>query len=604
MLTEEHQKWQNRIAWARVKNDEFKKKWKTSIDLFENNISNLSSGNQIKIPEVYKNLSNLLPALFSHMPILTCKTTERVGVLMADMVIKIWEYLARVGVYFPEFQKAVFSAILTGSGWCKVGTSKEEEITSLSDTEIYDNFLMQDTEEMDFNEFARKPENRELVETTDENVWVKYVPNENVLFPPDAISYETLPWIVHEILMPFEEFKDSFPGVKVEDRDLKAVPLEMDVLGTRDPILNSYKKSTDLKKVTVWEVWAKKEEKFIMMAEGVDKLLYESEWPYDDKSFPLKLLTLAPKYHSVLGMNVVEMSKLPAQIINEMAKMKEENVATGTGGIMHGKGAVTPQQAEALRRPGMNKSVEVNNTTDIRPFQTAPLPVETFTLAQEMEELIRTLFHVNEPMTQKTSSGRRPAAEWNMMQISSDKQIAFKVGRIERFVADIAGTAISYVQQLFSMEHYVTIRPKRSTEELVMKWQAQDISGKWYFNFVAGSASQQDDNLKLNQYMAFLGLLFKFVALPDAKQLIPNVGVLFEEIIKQMAKIYRMDMDIVLQAFQPNPNIPQQPSEGGTPIERMTRAAKSPGEQQVRSPMELLQSLTTSNPTNNAQAVT
>ncbi len=539
--------WKNRIAWSRHSAMGLHQGWERAVKLFE---ARKENEQDIKVPFLFSTFSTRLPALFSTMPKIAAIPKTPGDIDNANLVEKIVEDIADRTDFHNEIFQAVYSSVLLGVGFVKLGFSSDiEEIPSFSNgiLSLMEVFPFTSARaEKSFRE--QETLTKEIV--TNETVWVDYVKATDIFLDPEAEKFESCKFVIHRILLSRDEFKERFgntrvSGVKRVNIDAKAG-------------LAKYLEEQDTERYELFEVWDKLNRKRLVVAEGCDKFLEYEDWPHKLLDYPFEVLSLTPKLDSIYGINELLLLEDASHIINDMTAIQEDNAQRAQNGLMYDEGAMDDEQAGEFFDAGNKKAVKVRDVSRITSYQTPPVPSETYRVKADMERQITETAHISANIRQSTVQGKQTATEIQTTVNAGNVLTQFKVRRIEMFIERIVRKLIALVKQYYEYPQIVKVDGALGSPSSFIEWVGSDI-GEYTFEVKAGSAAFKDESLKLQQTMQFFGQIMGLVGSPA----LSNPAPLIQELLVKIGDMQGINSAIIRQAFsdptsQMNGSLPSQ----------------------------------------------
>jgi hypothetical protein len=552
-------KWKNRVNWAIDCSRRRRERWKKAECLYLAQLDDSTDSEDsndtralIRVPLLYSVFATVLPTIFSTMPVVKAVPKADKDEEKSDLVESVVENIYEETKIYEELRSVVLSSIIKGTGFLKIGFKADFKKVPRDEDDIIQAF---ETSGQDsFDDFKRVESNlwEEIIDN--EGVWVKYLENDKLFLDPEGKDLESCNFIAHQVFMQKEDFEKKYPSAKIGDNFfVEAITDEKNKSLCESDKLNvsAFTDSSDGKRVKVFEVWSKKDNKVVTFAEGHDELLDEQDWPYTElRTYPFEVLSLSPKLDSIYGVEVLLMLEDANRVHNEMVDSQEDNAQRSNSGILITEDAMDDDEIERYREPGSNKVVTTKDINLIRPFTSPPNSPETYQVLADMRRIIEETAHINAQTRQTSAPGKQTATEIEATAAAGGVLNFFKIREIERLVERTTEKVIALVKQFYDQPRTAKIDSRLGVPAEWVEWRGRDL-GDHSFTVKAGSAAHQDTAIKLQQKMQFLGQTMQLI------QLIPNPQPIVQALYEEIGDLHGINKEIIDQAFQP-----QQPVQG------------------------------------------
>lgn len=548
-MAEKFETWKSRIEWSKKRVEALKEEWKRAVMLFE---SAKNGQDTIKVPFLFSVFSTQLPALFSSLPKIKATAKLPSDLDSADLIERIIEDIADRTHLYDEVFETVYSSLLLGIGFVKVGySSKVEEVEKTEEEVVRDFFAKHPhgTEE-EFKKFIKTRKNLTEEVITDEGVFVDYVKANDILLDPEAEKLESCRFIAHRVLLTKDEFRERFLNKEIDEASVKRIPISSE----EEKALGDYVNDADAERYELFEIWDKPNRRYMVIAEGYEGFLEDKPWPYDLTDYPFEALVLSPKLGSIYGINEILMHETASKVIDDMTSRQEDNAQRVKSILAYEKGAIDDDQLEKLTSPGENKAIEVNDLARILLIQTPPIPQETYAVKDDMKRQIEETTHISAQVRQTSTLGAQTATEIQAITQAGNVLTYFKIRRIEQFIENVVRKLVALVKQYYDQPKLVRIDDRFGLHPFFVRWIGKDI-GEYTFSVRAGSVAYQDSNIRLQQAMQFLGQVMQL------RNFLPNPQPLVEELLLRIGNAQGINPETVKQTFK-NALSNQQMTEG------------------------------------------
>jgi len=528
-------KWQQRISISKKRVEKLKKDWRRAIKLYEMHKEN---PNDVKVPFLFSTFSAQLPALFAVLPKIAALAKTPGDMSNAFVIEQAVMDIAEKAHLYDEVLESVYSSLLLGIGFVKVGYFANTQKTEKTDDELFSEFCDQCPEGKhgDFEKFKKGAISEEII--TDDGVFVDYVKASDIFLDPEATKFESCKFIVHRILLSKNEFKSRFGAINIDKTNIKRASMSDD----DKKEFGEYLQGADSERYEVFEVWDKPNRRYLVIANGHDDFLVDEPWPFEMSDYPFEAIVLSPKLNSIYGINEILMHETPSKVIDDMTARQEDNAQRVKAILAYEKGAVDDDQLEKLESPGENKVIEVNDVSRIMLMQTPSIPQETYAVKEDMKQQIAETSFISASVNQTAQT----ATEIQALSQAGNVLTYFKMRRIERFIENIVRKLISLVKQYYDQPKLVRTDDKFSAQPYFRNWTGTDI-GEYTFTVRAGSVAYQDTNIRLQQAMQFLGQIMQL------QNVLPNPKPLIEELLQRIGDSQGINPQKIRQAFEAPP---------------------------------------------------
>lgn len=465
------------------------------------------------INEVYAFVQTSLANLFNKDPYITVnpqKTSSIKGAAILEVVCNYYKRLLRTK---EEFELELMDCLLAGHAWHKTGI-KVETIGTGVDTKI-----------------------------KSESFYSNRVPFKDIVF---NIGSQRPPldcrWIAQKIVLPTDEVKKKYGDRAIGVPGGPHPSLNEDELKTA-----SYK--SDLNFTTLWEYHDIFTRKVCVLAEGFDRYLSpEKDWPDYVNEFPFRMLWW--NYNPKSAFPIPDIKPFEPQILEEIKflGMALNHIKRNSRQLLAKKGTVSKTEMDKLEKGIDGSIIEVktsgNPAEAVQPLAYAPMPVETFTILNRLQEIINKVG--GQPSTDQGAPQRtisRTEDELIMIKEGSKTRTTRKLNRFEDHIESTFKDLIGYMQANFDMEQVVRITgetPQEIVQALgqnfdpitkTIKFSKEDIQGQFDVDVQAGSTLPLDKETR----MSLLSLIFDKATRLAA---LPSIPPFMQVLIKEMLKDY------------------------------------------------------------------
>lgn len=303
------QLWLDRIKRAEKKRDSERDEqgWKRFIEEYRGkyNLDGLSA--KMAVPPinlVYGYVQTAIPKLYFRDPHITVNAKQGNAIPRARLLQVIVNYLIGELNIKAEVKKVIRDTLLVGHGWLKFGYAgsfdkeQQEAVVAEGQVPVPGEIPLPapgaEQPEVAVAAASTDPtETREFVK--DEEIFVVYLPWDEVVFDPDAKDppYDAR-WIAHSVIKPLKDVKEAYPDcqslksnvTKTDDAAAKAG--DQPKGDVEDP---------NNEMVKYWEITDKEGNQIMVVADGYDHFLRRDENVYEMEGLNFAML----KFNTVPG---------------------------------------------------------------------------------------------------------------------------------------------------------------------------------------------------------------------------------------------------------------------------------------------------------------
>lgn len=547
--------WEGRKNWS-VEHMEknYHKRWKHCIKTFE---VEKEKESDTMMPTIYEALQTILPTLFSKLPKVIVTPENTRDIPKANFLERELVKTADENDLYNEMLSLILAGTICGEGWLKWGYSAEFGQEPKSKEEVLNGFFNlfgENGGNEDLKKFVNEEKNtiKEFIEK--EGAWIKYASPFSIFPDPEGRKVSDCRWIIHKELFSLDEFKDKWG----EDIDIAEGSEEV-VLGGKENKLDDFMVSDDAKRVVVYEVWCKTTNTVYVMADGHDSFLDEYDWPYND--YPFGMYVPSQKMDSLHGLAEIWVIRDSYTLVNEWTGEKRKTIKKAKGKMVYTKGSLDEDQAKNIADPDKDL-VEVTDPSQLQNMQTPSVPGDIYNGIKTEEDKVQRALRVSEARLGGPPPKKTTATAVNAAEQASNVQTLFKVQKIEQLL----------------------IRVIKSILDIMEEYSPRWPGGKYNPSVKVGSSAYQDEALRLQQKMQFLGQVMQLYASPVGQTLMPNVVPLLQELLLDIGDLNGINPQSITKTFASPPIPPgavQGMQQAGNPA---AARPQIPGAPQVKVP--------------------
>lgn len=465
------------------------------------------------IGEVYAFTQTSIANLFNKDPYLTVNPEKQGSIKGAALLETTINYYQRLLRTKEEYELELMDCILAGQAWHKTGISIKTVGIGV-DTKI-------DSEKYYSNRVS----------------WKDIVFNIGCIRPPlDCV------WIAQRIVKPTEMVKKQY-GVKA-----------IGLTGGPHPSLNEneYKASafkSDLNFSTLWELHDISERKIYTLAEGHDRYLKDpQDWPDYVAEFPFRMLSWNQVPDSAFPLSDIQPFEPQIKEKIKFLGMAINHLKRNSRQLLIKKGSISPKEQDKLEKGIDGSMIEVktngNPAEAAQPLAYAPMPPETFTVLNRLDEIINSVG--GQPASDRGAPQRtisRTEDELIMIKEGSKSRTTRKLNRFEDHIEMGAKDLIGYMQANFDIEQVIKITGETPQDIIqafgsnydpatkTIKFSKQDIQGQYEVDVQAGSTLPLDKETRISLLSLILDKASRMAQLP-------SIPPFMEVVIKELLKDY------------------------------------------------------------------
>lgn len=480
------------------------------------------------IGEVYAYTQASMANLFNKDPYLTVNPQKAGSIKGAALLETAINYYQRLLRTKEEFELELMDCILAGHAWHKTGLSVKTVGIGVD--------MRIDSEKFYSNRVS----------------WKDVVFNIGSIRPPLDSR-----WIAQRIVKPTDEVKEQY--------GTRAIGLQ----GGPHPSLNDNEVKTasfksDLNFSTLWEIHDIKERQVCLVAEGHDKYLKESQpWPDYVSEFPFRRLWWNANPDSAYP--IPDIKPFEAQIKEKIKflGMAMNHLKRNSRQLLAKKGTVSSKEMDKLEKGIDGSIIEVktngNPAEAVQPLAYAPMPPETFTVLNRLDEIINNVS--GQPATDRGAPQRtisRTEDELMMIKEGSKSRTTRKLNRFEDHIESTAKDLVAHMQANFDVEQMIKITGE-TPEDIIqafgqnydpqtktIRFTKEDIQGEYDVDVQAGSTLPLDKETRMSLLSLILDKASKLATLPS---LPPFLEVIIKELLRDY-NIKSLEEAFKLQAVQ------------------------------------------------------
>jgi hypothetical protein len=502
--------------------------WRDKTDAFQNapRFINEYKGkwewlaSAISIPLVPLNLvfayvKTEIARLYFHNPWITIsprKTEDVSSAKIAEVVINdVWKKL-KLKV---QGKLALRDALLAGHGWIKVGYTMETGTVESREPEKRGRGRPRKEESVvDVNTCVKS-----------ESAFAYHVPYKNVVFDPSAVwpPMETARWVAIKWEKPLRAVKES--GIYEHAEDLKPG-------GESDSMKEPNKDTTNVTKVTGWEIYDLDHMKVVTVSQGCDYYLRQIDYPdYLNKELPLVEFSFNPT-DDVYAMSdiaahepqIIELSKMMCIMINHLKRWNRQ--------IFMKPGLMTDENKTNFKNANDGAIIEIQGDPQKDFFIPPYAPVQqdiygVWNLCMEMWKNICGQGNMDRGAEGKAAT--RTLGELRAQLEGGRSRSDEKLDVLEDSLEEVARKLLFIIQKKYDLPKIARVvgqknimealkarptaqpgnalQPMSVTGKQGFSWNREDIQGELDVDVLAGSTAPLDKESQIEQFEKLMPIM-------------------------------------------------------------------------------------------------
>jgi len=468
--------WKARIEVAnKIKKDKFDERAKRMREIFRgNHFPNAPEGDFIVINYCYAILKAILPQIYFRDPYLFLEPgdgeTADESTRVAEAVLNHFWYNMKVK---RQIKKIILDALIYGFGIGKTGYNTQTVKTKLESG-------------ADYSEMIKK-----------ENPFFRRTSPLSVVFDNDVASVDDIKWIGVNYFIREDDVKNTYKN---------AADIKGDYYNVSSEFVNDKKYSNeikdDIKRVSIWEIQDLVTSKVLVVANGADKFLKETDNPYKLDGLNYKFLYLNEVPDEIYPLSdleqikdiVLELDKTETQLLNHRAKGQRKIVSEV------GIWATDEDKENFFNNEDMqNAEVKQNMLDRIKLFNASTQDASLYNVGYELKDNLYKLSATGENQLQASSTTQKTATEVNTIDANSKIRNSERVDCVADFVIDVAVDLLKILQQFMSKK--VSVKYQNGWNEFTK----EDIKGKHNVRINIGdmlNPNTDADRARMSQVLA------------------------------------------------------------------------------------------------------
>ena len=249
----------NRIKGYEKFAQQYKEIWKRNIEILDGKHypDNYTDEDKIVINHIWSIVNTLIADIYIANPYITINPTKDVTEAKTDIYENLINYIYRKIRFKYEMRKVIKDVFYTNFGVLKFGYIPKG---------IFD-----------YNEYV-----------CEDSVFSLRINPKNLIIDPEADDFETAKWVGHKYILPYDDVMEDefFENTKELKASVSQMYFSTDELQDED----IEKINTDVKRVTLNEIWDKRTQRYYIIVDGYNKYLKNEKFPYKIKGLPFKFL--------------------------------------------------------------------------------------------------------------------------------------------------------------------------------------------------------------------------------------------------------------------------------------------------------------------------
>lgn len=455
-------------------------RWDSFVQLFKGDQEKPFQINpKIVVNVVFSNARTLLPALYTFDPHFIIKPRRRQDVKFAPIVEALINYEWKELSLKKQIRRAILDAYLLGYGIVKVGW--QFETVRADDKEVG---------LLESNEYVKE----------DRPFALRISPRKFVI-DPKAIDLETATWVAEEIKKPLRDVKAD-PKYK-HTRDMKGSKVEIG-------------EGIEETEVTLYEIWDKKHERLMVVAEGHDEFLRDEDFPYAAmEGFPYEMLSFNEVPDELFPIPDVSQYEQLQDEVNRNRTAMVNHIKRFVRILLYQKGVIQEEEADQIMKAEDAEMIGVTDINAVRFMEYAVTPPDWYNMDALLKGDIQMVSGITE-LQRGGKSDAKTATEASIKNLYTQSRIGDYLDLIETWLSNVARKLIQLMQenmeasdvQIITGEELMKLGLVKSKEEANL-WQfsREEIQGEYRVTIEAGSTAQSADAMRIKQSLDTYNLL-------------------------------------------------------------------------------------------------
>lgn len=409
--------------------------------------------------------------------------------------------------------------------------------------------------------------------------WIKSIPPWDFFVDPEALTYEEARWVAHRFRRPWvdvvrdkrwdaEARKEVEPSGNSQWFDSNV--LEGDWLDNPDAVDSSL--------VTCFEIYDKKTQTIIVLAEGSEKPLDVRPYPYFGKDGPYEVFQLLPDPESFWGIPFADTFTPQVQAMNLLRTQMMDHIqrAAWQKGLYR-RGEIKEEDMEKLVNArsdeyvGVDTNEPIQNYIEIFPY--LPIAADVWKLTELFRNDFQEISGVSE---NALGSGRgvQTATEANIVAQQSGLRSGDMRFKVDQMLRGSTRKIMALLRQFWTGQQVIPIVGEngqlwdvvvRDTNTVINPQTQEPVHGEYDVDIEPGSTERVDRNVRLRQGIELFREALNAQPFLQQQGKMLDLGELFKNILRDSDLVKNPDR-ILINVQQPpvapgaDPRLSQSPA--------------------------------------------
>jgi hypothetical protein len=404
-------KWRDRIHKHRELIKPRIAEWKANLALYRQEFPENSKvkpeSDAIYINHYFNLVRTIIPSIYFKNPEVLCDPRNGTPPEFAKVKEQLINYQLERIHFDMEARRVVFDAFTAGYGVMKFGfgSALERPVQITDELSLDDTLGLTPTQEEEFHDSR----------VTNDDPFALRTPPQNFFPDPLASTLHDARWVIHRIIKPMDQLKESSRYPKSLTTNVQGIsldPEESDLLSTTS--LGTRSDLHDFEPtVPLYEIWDRENMRLMVMDEwnmrnGGSQFIYNEPWPYKLEDFPFEVLVFNYDPESPQGIPDMRIWYNPITAMNLLRSMQFRHVKRFNRKFLVQHGSITGGALDQLISDEDGAVVDVNVAGgDVRGaaglLEAGPLSSDNYNLAGMLKDDLMS--------SAGTTEGRRGVSE-------------------------------------------------------------------------------------------------------------------------------------------------------------------------------------------------
>ena len=421
-------------------------------------------------------LQSMIPQLYYENPYIFVKPQKELYFDQASLSESLINYQLRELKIKHEVEECVLDALMYGNGVIYTGWMFESEPQIAG-------------EGFEADELVKKDE-----------PFVKRISPWDFLIDIEASDLRSARIVGRKLIMDIDEVKKNPKFINTEKVNSENIDLNLEYSGREEVIEKKVKN-----KAKLYELWDKKYNKVIVLADGQDEPLYFDDNVYQMEGHPFSALTFYRNPDEFYTVSHVETLAHHQAELNELSNLLLKHVKTFVSKkILAPTGQTGDKATQEKLLSASNIIVEVpGDPSQWKEFPNVTMNFDFYQLLNQIKSNIREISGVDE--LQRGGQSRETATAASIRQNFQGMKIGYMSAKVEELFEDVCTKLLQLDQQFLDKE--VAIRVAGEQGEYWETLTKEDIQGEFSIYIEAGAIIKTNKEMLRKQWIDLYNLM-------------------------------------------------------------------------------------------------